>query len=670
MPLIPDIRLPTQSSAKPPVKSPVKTDRPAVVIRPPKVKARRWSGRRWKIIAGSGALIVAVGLYCSWQSYRLYTAGLAAKNDFVAVQADLTAKDFVQAKVDLQSGTDHIAAARRASRGLWPIKWLPWVHKQFVVVDQLLLAGQYVGTAGQPLLDIVKQVNDVVGDQAVTVNKIGKAEREALLKTIYESPETVLQAQADLHEAVLALKELPTAGVIAPLRVVVDLVQTNLPTLEAGVDKGLPFLTVAPSIAGYPETKTYLFLLQNNTELRPTGGFIGTYGILKLKQGSIEEFKTDNIYNIDGPVKDSWTEIPPAPLQRYLSASKWFLRDVNWDPNFPATAERAIDFYLRELQSDQRIDGVIAVTPELIHDLLEVTGPIEIDGDEYNADNLTETLQYEVEIAFYNEGKNDSTRKEVIGKLAGELLDRVMNLPQSSWDKLAAVLITNLEEKHILVYSTETAVQQLVGKIGWDGSIAQTTGDFLMVVDANLAAKKTDRVMTKNMEYTVRREGADTIATLTLRYRNDGVFDDFTTRYRSYLRVYVPTGSELLDSSGFLTTDRYLGGEPTTATTSQAADVDKTVWEGFISVEPKSEETITLQYRLPQTVTDQIAAGTYELFWEKQAGTDNVTATILFDVDKKVRQATTLDESAEIDNTEVHFTTQLLRDLQLTIDLK
>lgn len=669
MPLIPDIKSPLKSSIKPVTRKPA--DRSAVVIRPPKPKpAGRLGHRRWKIIAGVSATIVLVIAYGGWQSYRLYSAGLAAKNDFVAVQTDLTAKDFAQAKLDLQSGTDHIAAARSASRGLWPFKWLPWIHKQFVVVDQLLIAGEYVGKSGQPLLDIAEQVNDVVGNESVTVNKIGKAERAALLKTIYESPETVLQAQADLHNAVLALKGLPTTGVITPLRVVVDLIQTNLPILEAGVDKGLPFLTVAPSIAGYPDTKTYLFLLQNNTELRPTGGFIGTYGILKLANGSIEEFKTDNIYNIDNKVKDTWTEIPPEPLQRYLSATKWYLRDVNWDPDFPTTAERAIDFYHRELQSDQSIDGVIAVTPELIHDLLEVTGPIAIDGDEYNAENLTERLQYEVEIAFYNEGKSDATRKEVIGKLAGELLDRVMNLPQSSWDKLAAVLITNLEEKHILIYSNDTAVQQLVGNIGWDGSIAQVSSDFLMVVDANLAAKKTDRVMTKIMDYSVSREDEDYIAELTLHYRNDGVFDDFTTRYRSYLRVYVPTGSELLDSSGWLTTDRYLGGEPTTASTSQAPAVNKTVFEGFISVEPKSEDTITLRYRLPQTITDQIIAGTYQLYWEKQAGTDNVTATVWFDIGQKVRTAATLDESAEIDNTKVHFTTKLLRDLQLKVELK
>ncbi|HBY73315.1 MAG TPA: hypothetical protein DEG44_01345, partial [Candidatus Kerfeldbacteria bacterium] len=463
MPLIPDI---TPKPAKQPKPTARPAERPAKTIRPAKLKARHWQPRHWKIIGGVAAGVVLLITYCSWQSYRLYAAGLAAKTNFEAVQAAVEAKDFAKAKSELQAGTDQISTARSASRGLWPIKWIPWVHTQFVVVDQLLLAGEHVGKAGQPLLDIAQQVNDVVGDQSVTVNKIGKAERAALLQTLYDSPETVLQAQADLHNAVTALKALPDKHVVAPLQVVVELVQTNLPTIEAAVDKGLPFLTVAPIIAGYPDAKTYLFLLQNNTELRPTGGFIGTYGILELHDGNIAEFKTDNIYNIDNKVKDTWTEKPPEALQRYLSATRWYLRDVNWDPDFPTTAARAEDFYRRELQTDQVIDGVIAVTPELIHDLLEVTGPITVEGDEYNADNLTEKLQYEVEIAFYNEGISDAARKEVIGKLAGEILDRVMNLPQSSWDTLATVLITNLEEKHILVYSNDATVQQLMSDIG------------------------------------------------------------------------------------------------------------------------------------------------------------------------------------------------------------
>ena len=683
MPLIPDIKLPNKPTPKsatataasqPSVKRSV--DVPATVIRPakvPKVGGRKWQlkhKRFWQVVLVVVLVLLLLGVYCGYQAKRLYAAGLAAKTHFTEVQTKVEDNKYQAAKEALASGTADVVEAQAASRALWPIKWLPYVHTQFVVLDQLLIAGEHMGQAGEPLLTILQEVNGLVDDDSVTVNKIGKAERQALLKTISDSPETLTAAQADLQTAVEALQDLPTKGVVAPLQVVVDAIQTNLPNIEAAVDKGLPFLTVAPTIAGYPDGKTYLFLLQNNTELRPTGGFIGTYGILQLQDGNIEEFKTDNIYNVDNKVKDTWPEEKPAAMKRYLNDAPYYLRDANWDPDFPSTARTAEDFYLRESGSKQRIDGVIAVTPEVIHDLLGLTGPVTIDGDTYTEDNLTEKLQYQVEIAYYQEGISDSARKAVIGKLAGELMDRVMDLPRGQWGDMLNMLLTNLEEKHILIYSDDTDVQQLVGETGWDGSIRQTDSDFVMVIDANLAAKKTDRVMTKDLAYHVAKEGDDYIATLTLKYKNDGVFDDFTTRYRSYTRIYVPKGSELLDSSGFLTNDRYLGGDATTAITEDNTQHGKTVFAGFISVEPKSEDTITLRYRLPESVRKQIEQGSYDLFWQKQPGTANVTATVDVDMDRKVRSATALDEDVEIDNTKVHFSAQLLRDIELNALLK
>lgn len=671
MPIIPEINAkPNKVTIKP---KPV--DRPAAVIRPQKTqralpRLRLKHKRAWQITAVVVLVLLVIGLYCGYEAKRLYSEGIAAKTDFETVQTSVEHNKYKEAKTALASGTAHVVEAHSASRALWPIKWLPYVRTQFMVLDQLLIAGEHLGKAGDPLLSILQEVHSLVDDDSVSVNKIGKQEREALLKTISESPETLTAAQVDLQAAVAALQGLPTSGVAAPLQIIVSTIQTNLPNIEAAVDKGLPFLTVAPSIAGYPDGKTYLFLLQNNTELRPTGGFIGTYGILQLKDGNIDEFKTDNIYNVDNKVKETWPEKKPAAMQRYLNDAPFYLRDVNWDPDFPTTARKAEDFYLRESGSNQTIDGVIAVTPEVIHDLLALTGPVTVEGDEYTADNLTEKLQYQVEIAYYQEGISDSARKAVIGKLAAELMDRVMDLPRSQWSGLVDMMLTNLEEKHILIYSDDTEVQKFVGDTGWDGSIRDVDSDFLMVIDANLAAKKTDRVMSKTLDYAITKDGDDYIATLTMQYKNDGVFDDFTTRYRSYTRVYVPEGSELLSSEGFLTNDRYLGGEATTATTEDGVQHGKTVFAGFLSVEPKTEDTMILRYRLPQGIGEQIAAGNYDLYWQKQPGTANVTATIDVATDRKVAAASTLDEVAEIDNTKVHFSTQLLRDLELAVDFK
>ena len=66
----------------------------------------------------------------------------------------------------------------------------------------------------------------------------------------------------------------------------------------------------------------------------------------------------------------------------------WTMHDANWFPNFPTSAEKVSWFY--EKTGGRTVDGVIAITPELLRDLLAITGPI--DMPEYdktiNADNF------------------------------------------------------------------------------------------------------------------------------------------------------------------------------------------------------------------------------------------------------------------------------------------
>lgn len=683
MPLIPDITLPPKSKAPskqssssiptPIKKNPKATrvDTTHTSVEPKKTEhqsKRPTKPRRWlKPVVITLVVLLLLGTYTAVQAKRLYTAAQGTKAELDLAMDTFEQQDFSQTKQHLQSAQGYLETAQGASRGLFIVKWIPYVHKHFQVVDTLIAVGIHVTGATIDLLPIAEALPDSLTSDSATVSAITPDQRRALLEAISNSPDAIDSAQLELAEAVTLLTTMPKTGLVAPVQTVVTLLNDNLPQLHAAVKKGVPFLKVAPVILGTPEKQTYLFLLQNNTELRPTGGFIGTYGILQLQDGDIKEFATDNIYNLDNPVKKELHVTPPEPLQRYLSMTQWFMRDSNWHPDFPISAEKAVEFYHLENGPVETINGVISVTPNVIHDLLTITGPITIDGDEYNADNLTEKLQYEVEVAFRQEGISDAGRKAVIGKLANQIMDRIMDTPKSQWSDLATVLLDNLEEKHIMIYSNNSDVQTLMSEIGWDGSLHQGDGDFAMVVDTNLAALKTDRVMSKQIDYTVTPEGDDLVVDMTLRYKNDGQFDFFTTRYRSYTRIYVPAGSELISSEGFLSNDRYLGGEPTTAEVSYDADVDKTVIAGFISVEPKTEETIRLRYRLPRSLADRVADIGYSLYFQKQSGTDNVTLNGDITLPNKIKEIAPLDGVEKISNTKVHFSRPLSTDLELEL---
>ena len=126
------------------------------------------------------------------------------------------------------------------------------------------------------------------------------------------------------------------------------------------------FLTLYPNLAGYKEAKTYLVLLQNSNELRPTGGFIGSVGVIKFEDGILSDFRIDDVYTLDGQLKGHVD--PPLPIRDLLGQEHWYLRDSNWSPDFKESAIRAAWFYQKE--GGESVDGVIAINSPLIVGIL------------------------------------------------------------------------------------------------------------------------------------------------------------------------------------------------------------------------------------------------------------------------------------------------------------
>src|SRR5690606_17160462 len=139
------------------------------------------------------------------------------------------------------------------------------------------------------------------------------------------------------------------------------------------------------------------------------------------------------------------------------------------------------------------------------------------------------------------------------------------------------------------------------------------------VVDANIGALKTDRLVDRSRTYQVReRQDGQYEATLRLTYKNNGFFDYRTTRYRTYVRVYVPIGSELIQSTGFVDQDKSFSY----VAPQVYAEFDKTVFAGFVSVEPGQERYAELTYLLPPWLQDRIKTEhRYTLTVKKQPGT-------------------------------------------------
>jgi len=394
--------------------------------------------------------------------------------------------------------------------------------------------------------------------------------------------------------------------------------------LKANVDLALYKLESIDRLAGYPEKSNFLFLLQNNAELRPTGGFIGTYGIIETNLGDISRFDTHDIYHIDMPVKDKINVTPPQALVKYLGVDRWYMRDSNWSPSWPESARQAEWFFREENKLLDKpdivgdFDGVLGITPSLITDLLYLTGPLTIENVTYDKDNFSKLLEYRVEKGYVDLGVSSWERKEVIGDIAEILKKRLLDLPSSQWPGLINVLSRNLASKDILIYLHDESLNNIIKENNFSGEIVQAPLDYLMVVDANMAAYKTDEVISRSINYNLEEKDGNLFVNLKIHYAHQGDFDWRTTKYRTYTRIYVPLGSQLVQVSD-------LGEEKV----SISEDFQKTVFGAFHTIEPGEIGTLQFYYKLPKNLTTKILEkGEYSLYTQKQPGVKNSKLTI------------------------------------------
>lgn len=615
-----------------------------------------------------GAIILIGGsLYLIYKKpiVNAYHGAISGKDNFKNAQDKLQAQDFEGAKISLNSAISNFQTSKHELSKLNWVKFLPWIGTQLKAIDNVLDAGLTTGQAIVTIDDLAIQIlQPITKNNDISLSTLSPQETRNLLKNIYDAKPQLEQSKKTIDTAVDFINKIPKKGVLKKINLAIEPIKNQVPQLQSAIDQAISASQIIPTIAGYPDQKTYLFLLQNNTEMRPTGGFIGTYGILKVKDGDINSFSTDNTYNLDVPA-EAWLSVePPTPLTRYNDVHRWFLRDANWSPDFPTTAQKAEWFYTQERGPEKQIDGIIAVTPTFIQSLLSVTGDIKVNGINFTSTNLVDTLQYQVEQGFLRQGIEQTQRKEIIGSLSTKILDEVLALPKSKWTNLWQVFNKDITEKQILLYLKDNYIQNLILKENWGGGIQNVAYDFVGIVDANLASLKSDPHVQRSYSYTIRRDGQNIVADLSIKYDNQNSITWKTTRYRTYTRVYVPAGSVLLTSSGAMIDCKIT--KPGSVETSQ--ELDKTVFGAFICIEPGENGELNFKYKLPLTITNQLLKENYyQVLFRKQPGAADYNLEAMINLKRKPLEVSGLDNiENKADNT-VQFQTTLSQDKLIKI---
>lgn len=545
---------------------------------------------------------------------------------FEKVETDLLATDFVAARADIETAQNLLGKLEKNVSQLDSPLITGYLRVQYQAIEDMIGAikefsdGLYLLTDLSQ--DVLSQVKRDTKNGNLSIEPVKR--KEILTKFAQKTPE-LNGAKAQLDLSLLSLNQIPVSKLNPALADYVLNLRVKIILLRDFLDKAVALSETLPSLLGLGQEKNYLFLLENNNELRPTGGFIGTLGLLKMKDGNIQSFETKNVYDYDKFAYKKLHVPAPEPIKKYLNVKAWYLRDSNWQPDFPEAVKKIEWFYHQEANlslgklKDEKIDGIIAITAKPVVELLATLGAIEVDSFVFNKDNFVEQLQYLVEVGYQEQGKPYFQRKDIIGELAQKLIKRTENLNLYGWLALVKSVFNNLEQKHILVVTKDQTVQKLVTEQNWSGTIEQTSDDYLLVVDANLAALKSNECVKRQIKYTlVPAADEKMISKVEINYANSCAFTWKSTRYRTYTRLYVPFGSELIKTTGSMDMDR--SSKPGVTDVSQ--ENNKTVFGTFIAIEPGQTGTLSFEYYLPNSLAEKIFDGEeYHLYLQKQPGT-------------------------------------------------
>ncbi len=306
----------------------------------------------------------------------------------------------------------------------------------------------------------------------------------------------------------------------------------------------------AVKVLGERDLRRYLFIFQNDNEMRATGGFMGSFALVDFKNGKIEKITLPEGGTYD--VRAGFNERLAPPRALSLVASRWEFQDSNWWPDFPTSASNIKWFY--EKSGGPTVDGVFAINSDWLTELLKVTGPIKLDN--YGKTISIENYEYELQKSIELEAKDKTKPKKILAELAPKIMEKLLAVEPESVIPLSEAIGKGLRQKDLMMYFADQQLQQFVLDNSYAGQLKDQGNqtDYLSVITANLGGGKTDNVVRQEVWHRAEIQSDGSIINHVLIERSHfGPTDDFFTTLsnNSYIRVYVPLGSELISVSGF-----------------------------------------------------------------------------------------------------------------------
>jgi hypothetical protein len=526
---------------------------------------------------------------------------------------ELTLSDFNRLESSLEELSANVATARSRLSLLGPLVNLnpDWQAstEALAISDMLTNSALDMLSGLQPALDFMVQGNE---EESVTTG-ISSGQRVVELLNLGEG--RFLQAQNSLRLAESALNEIDLTNVSTELLLQIEQLRSyhaQLVSFDTVLLNGSDILTI---MLGLDEQRTYLVLAQNNDELRPSGGYISTYGW----------FTVDGARIIDYDYNPTSATSPNPPSEAFLEdfeLPSWWIRygepiyaawDGSWYADFPSTARMSMNYYNAGGNPQSPVDGVLAIDITGFELMLDAIGEVSL--PDYNMIVTRSNFRQVVyDIRAFGES---SAHKQFVADVYRAIFTEWRNLEQSNVPALLGALLEAVQGRHMMIYFADDELNQVLSLLGWNGAqIAGTGHDYIMVADANLGNKSNNSII-RSLTYDVGINNDGTVnSRLSVRY---DYFDSIASsdpavdaayhgvlQYNNLMQIFLPLNTTFLSAENL--DPEYIPLE------NHALLVGQT----FVSYD--TSERYSFEYQTPVIVDDYGDYQRYRLLIQKQAG--------------------------------------------------
>ena len=510
-------------------------------------------------------------------------AGLAVAGALAAVTLGRIARDLRQAR-DLVTASGQAVeqgrlaesqAGLRAARDLlvrsnsrlhtspWIelIEWAPVASQNIeslrlstATALTLVAGGDSILTAAAPLQDDTGHLQVPLRAGAIPLEAVDATRREV----------------ADVAGALPGRNEKPPASLLfGPVSDLQTTVFLEAVERRAQLDAVARGLRLVGELSGGNGDRRYLIAVANTAEMRGAGGMILSYGILESSGGdfSLGEFGPIDDIPLSEPVPPESLGLPQDFLTRWSGldpTGQW--RNSNLTPDFTFVAPLMEAMFVKA--TGLPVDGVIQIDPAGLAAILQGTGPVQVEGvGQITAENVVAFTLNEAYTLF----PDRDTRQDVLGDVAEEVFRVLLDGRYESLRPLGEALAGAAAERHVQFHSSHRVAQDQARFFGASGSLPPAdVADYAALTIQNFSGNKLDYYVDSSLALTgVRPAGALGQVKATVTIRNAAplgvdsvyIFGPFNEDLeagveRALVSLYLPTGVDLVDSSGSPTRSR------------------------------------------------------------------------------------------------------------------